>query len=66
MKDEDKAVSITPARLELITEVGPPDCPMSALPFIMLFISFTSELKEPKIPIFLFIAKKIASGDGFC
>jgi hypothetical protein len=50
----------------LITEVGPPDCPMSALPFIMLFISFTSELKEPKIPIFLFIAKKIASGDGFC
>jgi hypothetical protein len=32
MKEEDKAVSITPARLELITEVGPPDCPISALP----------------------------------
>jgi hypothetical protein len=25
MKDETKAVSITPARLELITDVGPPD-----------------------------------------
>src|SRR5664279_426225 len=40
MKDEDRAVSITPARLELITEVGPPDCPMSAFPLIIFSILY--------------------------
>jgi hypothetical protein len=43
MKAEDKAVSITPARLELITEVGPPDCPMRALPLI-IFLNYMSIL----------------------
>jgi hypothetical protein len=36
MKGEDEAVSMTPARLELITDVGPPDCPISALPFVIV------------------------------
>jgi hypothetical protein len=36
MKDEDKAISTIPARLELITDVGPPDWPISAFPLIML------------------------------
>jgi hypothetical protein len=40
MKDEDRAVSITPARLEFITDVGPPDWPISALPLIIIVLSF--------------------------
>jgi hypothetical protein len=40
MKDEDKAVLITPARLELITDVGPPDCPINAFPFSMILKFF--------------------------
>ena len=36
-----KAAETAPAKLALITEVGPPDCPMTAFPFIklLLFIS---------------------------
>jgi hypothetical protein len=30
---EDWAASITPERLEFITDVGPPDWPINALPF---------------------------------
>jgi hypothetical protein len=35
MTEETLAESMTPARLELITDVGPPDCPMTALPFVI-------------------------------
>jgi hypothetical protein len=49
MKDDDKAVSITPARLELITDVGPPDCPTNALPLTMIFFFYI-------IPFYLFVS----------